>query len=91
MWRRPSGGCFQIAIRRSIQAEGVSRYIRSTQCRVGRHFQGFINLWVTVMGDFKSQDNLSVHDLVENNELSAGVLFTSTLFDIYCLIKVAEF
>ncbi len=31
--RRPSDGCFQIGIRRSILAEGVSRYIRSTQCR----------------------------------------------------------
>ena len=36
MWRRPSDGCFQIGIRRSILAEGVSRYIRSTQCRVIR-------------------------------------------------------
>ncbi len=33
MRRRPSDSCFQIGIRRSILAEGVSRYIRSTQCR----------------------------------------------------------
>ncbi len=32
VWRRLSDGCFQIGIRQSILAEGVSRYIRSTQC-----------------------------------------------------------
>ncbi len=31
-----SDGCFLIGIRRSILAEGVSRYVRSTQCSASR-------------------------------------------------------
>ncbi len=48
MRRQPSDGCFQIGIRRSILAEGVSRYIQSTQCsNIGQLCQTPTWLWCT--------------------------------------------
>ncbi len=61
MWRRPSDGCFQIGIRRSIPAEGVSRYIRSTQCTwIKMHFLAINHIFSVLNGTLPVFHRISI-------------------------------